>query len=478
MMCPIPLRIAPPTVRPLLFKAATAALVALLASSPFSVRAAQTKASQSSTGANAPTPKGFIRLFDGKTLDGWTLVGKEGPGYVPQDGILDCPAEGGGNLFTTREVEDFVFRFEFKLFPNSNNGVGIRAPLEGDAAYMGMECQILDDSGSMYKDLLPGQYHSSLYKIVPARRGSLKPVGEWNSEEIIAVGRHIKVVVNGHTTVDTDLNTVTDPAILAEHPGMLRDRGHVGFLGHGPSEVQFRNVFLKDMTAKNPDSNKALDRSKPVPDNIPPPGFHALFNGKDLRGWKGLVADPPTRAKMNPATLAAEQTKADREAFKHWMVKDGEIVYDGKNNSLCTVRDYGDFEMLVDWQIQPGGDSGIYLRGSPQVQIWDNPLGSGGLYNNQINLSNPLVVADNPVGAWNRFRILMVGERVTVYLNNQLVTQNVVMENYWERNKPIYPFGQIELQHHGDTLRFKNIFIRELPRKQNTSKSTASKADQ
>ena len=172
-------------------------------------------------------------------------MGGSGPGYVPQNGVLDCPADGGGNLFTEKEYSDYVFRFEFKLFPNSNNGIAIRAPLQGDAAYMGMECQVLDDSGSMYTNLLPGQYHSSLYRIVPAKRGSLKPVGEWNAEEITAIGRHIKVVVNGHVTVDANLNEVTDPAILAEHPGMLRDRGHVGFLGHGPSEVQFRNVYYQ-----------------------------------------------------------------------------------------------------------------------------------------------------------------------------------------------------------------------------------------
>jgi hypothetical protein len=121
--------------------------------------------------------------------------------------------------------------------------------------------------------------------------------------------------------------------------------------------------------------------------------------------------------------------------------------------------------MLVDWKILPKGDSGIYLRGSPQVQIWDNPLGSGGLYNNQTNASNPTRVMDRPVGEWNKFRILMTGDRVTVFLNNELVTHNVLMENYWERNKPIYPTGQIELQNHGNTLWFKNIYIRELPGK-------------
>lgn len=197
-------------------------------------------------------------------------------------------------------------------------------------------------------------------------------------------------------------------------------------------------------------------------DNQPPPGFRALFNGRDLTGWKGLVADPPARAKMSPQRLAEAQRKADAGMRAHWKVKNGVIVYDGKNDSLCTARDYGDFELWVDWKIGPGGDSGIYLRGSPQVQIWDDPIGSGGLYNNQKNPSKPIRRADRPVGEWNRFRILLIGDRATVYLNGVLVVDNVVLENYWERDKPLYPRGQIELQHHGSPLYFKNIYLREI----------------
>jgi hypothetical protein len=199
-------------------------------------------------------------------------------------------------------------------------------------------------------------------------------------------------------------------------------------------------------------------------DNTPPPGFIAQFNGKDLTGWRGLVADPPRRAKMSPPQLAAAQEAADKVARDHWTVVDGVLTYDGKGTSLCTAKDYGDFEMYVDWKIGPGGDSGIYLRGSPQVQIWDNKLGSGGLYNNQQNPSNPLKVADRPIGQWNTFRIKMVGPQVWVWLNGELVVDNVTMENYWERNKPIYATGQIELQHHGSVLGFKNIYLREIPR--------------
>jgi len=202
--------------------------------------------------------------------------------------------------------------------------------------------------------------------------------------------------------------------------------------------------------------------------NEPPEGFVALFNGKDLDGWKGLVADPEKRAKMTADALAAGQAKADDRMRAHWKAVDGILTFDGKGDSLCTGKDYGDFEMLVDWKIEPKGDSGIYVRGSPQIQIWDpaNPnasVGSGGLYNNQKNPDKPLACADKPVGEWNTFRIKMVGERVTVHLNDVLVVDNVVLENYWDRSKPIYAKGQIELQNHGNFLYFRNIFIKELP---------------
>lgn len=202
--------------------------------------------------------------------------------------------------------------------------------------------------------------------------------------------------------------------------------------------------------------------------NKPPMGFKALFNGQDLTGWKGLVGNPKSRAAMSPEELAKAQAKADAQAREHWQVKDGVIVFDGKGKSLCTAKDYGDFELYVDWKIKTGGDSGIYLRGSPQVQIWDPAnkpaagVGSGGLYNNQKNPSKPLVKADNPIGEWNTFYIKMVGDKVTVKLNGKLVVDNVTLENYWERDKPIYSTGQIELQNHGNTLWFRNIYIKEL----------------
>ena len=405
---------------------------------------------------SAANAGGFERLFDGKTLNGWFLRGGVGRGYIVRDGLLVCPADGGGDLLTNKTYRDFVLRFEYKLDKAGNNGIGLRTPTEGDFAYTGMESQILDDDSPDYAHLEPGQYHGSIYKVVAAKRGATKPAGQWNKEEITARGRRIKVVLNGKTIVDADLNAVTDPAIIAEHPGIFRDSGHIALLGHGPSEVVFRHLAIQDISSGERD-------------NTPPPGFKALFNGRNLDGWQGLVADPPTRAKMNTADLILAEKKATLEAKKHWRAGGGAITYDGKNNNLGTVRNYHNFEMLVDWKIPPHGDSGIYLRGSPQVQIWEDAppvaatIGSGGLYNNQKNPSNPTKKADKPVGEWNRFRIIMIGEKVTVFLNGELVTWNVPMENYWERDKPIYATGPIELQHHGDTLSFKNIYIRELP---------------
>ncbi len=196
-----------------------------------------------------------------------------------------------------------------------------------------------------------------------------------------------------------------------------------------------------------------------------PAGFTALFNGRDLSGWQGLVGGPPERAKLSPEELRSRQQQADETMRAHWKVVDGVIVFDGAGDSLCTQREFEDFELIVDWQIGAQGDSGIYLRGCPQVQIWDNPEGSGGLWNNKKFAARPLIVADRPVGEWNRFRIRMVGERVTVYLNDLLVTDDVPLENYWERDKPVYARGPIELQSHKTPLKFRNIFIRELPRK-------------
>jgi hypothetical protein len=188
---------------------------------------------------------GFEPLFDGRTLSGWTLVNGRGPGYVVRDNTIVCPKDGGGNLFTDREYANFVFRFEFRTEPGGNNGIGIRAPRGGDVAYQGMEIQILDDGHEMYRGKIRSeQHHGSIYDVIPARTGFLKPAGEWNSEEISAMGRRIRVTLNGAIIVDADLDTVREPAVLEKHPGLARTSGHIGLLGHS-SLVEFRNLRIR-----------------------------------------------------------------------------------------------------------------------------------------------------------------------------------------------------------------------------------------
>jgi len=200
-------------------------------------------------------------------------------------------------------------------------------------------------------------------------------------------------------------------------------------------------------------------------------GLVPLFNGRDLEGWKGLVDNPIERMKMSADTLRIRQARADEAMRKSWIASKGNLEFTGNGDNLCTVKKYGDFEMYVDWKIDPDGDAGIYLRGSPQVQIWDTSrrdvgaqVGSGGLYNNAVYESKPLVLADNAIGQWNNFHIIMRGDRVTVYLNGVLVVNNIILENYWDRNLPIFPEEQIELQAHGRHVSYRDLYIREFPR--------------
>ena len=200
------------------------------------------------------------------------------------------------------------------------------------------------------------------------------------------------------------------------------------------------------------------------------PGFVSIFNGKDLSGWQGLVENPIARVKMDKDELASKQAEADIQMHKNWQVEDGILIFRGSGyDNICSIKEYRDFEMILDWKIQKKGDSGIYLRGSPQVQIWDKAyadtgmlVGSGGLFNNQENESNPLQIADNMVPDWNTFRITMINERVSVYLNGVLVVDNVILENYWDRSIPIFSSGPIELQAHGNDCAFRDVYVREI----------------
>jgi len=196
---------------------------------------------------NMEKMEGFTLLFNGENLDGW--VGNK-TAYVAEDGmIVIYPDKGGsGNLFTEKEYANFNFRFEFQLTPGANNGLGIRAPLEGDAAYVGMELQILDNTAEKYANLHEYQYHGSVYGVIPAKRGFLKPVGEWNQEEVIVNGDSIKVILNGEVIVDGNIKEARKGGTLdgKKHKGLKNKKGHIGFLGHGDL-VRFRTIRIKEL---------------------------------------------------------------------------------------------------------------------------------------------------------------------------------------------------------------------------------------
>jgi hypothetical protein len=211
----------------------------------------------------------------------------------------------------------------------------------------------------------------------------------------------------------------------------------------------------------------------------PPAGFTSLFNGKDLSGWRGRQPNynPAEEAKLPPDALAAKQAEWNTARDAHWRVDTAkqEIVSDGQSPHLSTAKDYGDFEFHVDWlMVNHNGDSGVYLRGYPQVQVWDPdnprevrngaPKGSGALWNNNNDNPGkwPLVKADNPVGQWNTFRIKMIGNRVWVWLNDKATVDGQVLDNFFDRTQPIVERGPIELQTHGSEIRFRNIFVREI----------------
>ena len=432
-------------------------------------------------------------LFNGKDLSGWT---GDTEGYIAEDGVLVCK-KGGKNLRTVKEFGDFAFTFEFKLEESGNNGIGIRVPEGGHPARDGMEIQVLDHNGNKYGGeaelangkkrklswLKPWQYHGSIYGVVPAKTGYLKPVGEWNKETIIAIEDHIMVILNDAVIVDAFLDGVR-PVDGGKHTGLSNKAGHIMLAGHS-DRVEFRNLKIADYSV-------APTKPKSKADNNPPAGFTSLFNGDSLEGWKGLAhKNANERRKLKGEALKKAQSEADSVMREHWSVAEGILTYDGKGQSLCTAKDYGDFEFYCDWKIPPGADSGIYLRGTPQVQIWDpwdtrtkpgqdppadsddwvasykngRNLGSGGLWNNKRWRNSPTLLADKKPGQWNTFLIRMVGDKVTIWLNGKKIVDRVALENYWDktRKEPLARADQIELQHHGSELFFKNLYIRELP---------------
>ena len=456
--------------------------------------------------------EGFVWLFNGVDLEGWegaTAMYGVDPG---EPGVLQCfpdrklPAGQRSDLVTAKEYGNFILRFEFMMPTNGNNGLGIRiTDPSKDAAYAAMcELQLLDDGGSNYYDavakkdkLKPYQYTGSVYGVVPALRDNVdkqiggkdkffagggsyvRRPGMWNFEEVKVIGSEIEVYLNGYLITKADLSKYkgdgTDTPDGRAHPGIHNTRGRIGWLGHGHN-VKWKNIRIKEL----PDNAK-MGEVCPCQRMKAPCGFETYFDGcpSQIKSmWKGVTTAenfdrPAVRQAATPEKRAEMQKKADAQRDAHWSVRNGNLYFDGFKGgySLATKRDFADFELWADWRIMSiTGDSGLYLRGLPQVQIWDAHnkwnIGSGGLYNNQYaktgNISKALKIADKQVGDWNRFHIIMKGDKVTVWLNGELFVDNVTLENLWDRSQKAFPSEQIELQCHGDPLEWRNIFIREL----------------
>ena len=388
-------------------------------------------------------------------------------------------------------------------------GIDIRTPsykakqqsnIKGWPRYDGM-CSIplIDDGGSNFYDKDNGrdrlkafQYTGSLYGISPARRDNVgkqiwgrdknfsgggsyaRKSGQWNFMEVKVVGSDVEVYLNGQQINKCDVSVFEANGSTLdghEHRGLARQRGHIRFVRFAEGRLTWRNVRILQL----PDNAKIEDVT-PVVKKKYPVGFEQYFVGResDMGMWKGVTTEerfdnPFVRQKADSKKLRKMQEIADAAMRQHWFIRNGSLFFDGFKGgySIATRSDYGDFEMWADWRIMSfGADSGLYLRGAPQVQIWDAHnqwhIGSGGLYNNIKNPSRTLKIADCPIGDWNRFHIIIRGDKVTVWLNGELVVENVTMENYWDRRQPIFSSGQIELQCHGDPIEWRNIFIKRL----------------
>ncbi len=209
--------------------------------------------------------------------------------------------------------------------------------------------------------------------------------------------------------------------------------------------------------------------------NVPPKGFKALFNGKNLSGWYGWsTKNPEDLWSMSADDQAAYKKKSLEDVNQHWSVQDGILVNDGHGLYLTSEEEFSNFELLIDYKTVPKADSGIYLKAVPQVQIWDYTeeakfgigadKGSGGLWNNSKGAKgkDPLVRADKPFGEWNSFRIRQIGSRTWVWMNGKLLVDNAIMENYFDRSRPLFPQGPIQLQTHGGEISWRNVFVREI----------------
>lgn len=378
----------------------------------------------------APAPT-MHSLFNGKDLTGWT-----GEGYVVEDETI-IGAPEGKNLMTVETFSNYILEFDFKLPPGGNSGLGIHYPGTGDGSYTGMEIKILDNSDPKYKDLKDDQCNGSLYALAPAKRGGLKPVGEWNHEKVSVSGAALTVELNGEMILRANLDDLSlhNP----KHAGVKRRAGQIAFLGHG-DRVSFRNIQIAETP---PLANT---------EGVMAAGFTRLFSGKNLNGWKS-------------------------KNLAEWTVVNGILKHaghPGESADLWTEKEYGDYTVVFDWRWCGSGpnqqasiEGGIYLRGENpvrQVDFRNDGSGSGGVHDNGENsgftpesraLMTPKVIADRPAGEWNRTMVTVRGDRLTVSLNGRLVLNNVQL--------PGLPAnGAIGIFDHDTAIDFANFWIKTL----------------
>ncbi|MBG85741.1 MAG: hypothetical protein CMO80_02440 [Verrucomicrobiales bacterium] len=400
---------------------------------------------------------GFVSLFDGETLNGWELLGKKGDGYGAHNGILFCTEGGGGMLLSEKEYQDFILRFEFLLQEGGNNGVAIRAPKqERGLAYEGMELQIIDHNAAKNIDRLrPTQFHGSIYDAAPAKRGALNPPGEWNEQEIHVRGRRIKVTLNGKVILNFDINSVKDPSVIQKHPGLFRERGHIGFMGHRDF-VQFRNIRIRELPVAQVD-------------NRAPDGFRALFNGRNLEGWNGAVN--PREQIIGPGEKVAQvnQQIADVKMNSHWSVADRLLLQDGEGSHIIHDTELGNGEIKLDYKLTRGAQSGVVVRGATRVLVqdresFDNPMrhGSGGLHDGRFLYQAPKAYGDHFSGDWNRMHIILAGDRAHVYVNDTLVVKNAKLRDPDNPGKAFVKSGAIGLLGGQGKVFFRSFLARNL----------------
>ncbi|MGL4551740.1 MAG: 3-keto-disaccharide hydrolase, partial [Gemmataceae bacterium] len=397
-------------------------------------------------------------LFNGKDFAGWD--GDTKNTWRIEDGVIV-----GGSLTdrvprneflcTKKTFGDFELKVEFKLLGDRksvNAGVQFRTrriPMHHEVS--GYQADI----GQGYWGALYDESRRNKVLAAPAKAAVEKVIkhDDWNQYTVRAEGPRVRLWLNGTLTVD----------YTEDDPKVERD-GVIGLQVHGGAKAQvfYRNVTIRELKPAAPPA---------------PPGFTALFNGTDLAGWHGMPHfNPYDLDKMSAEERQKKLAEWTADAKKHWKADAGELVNDGDGAYLTTDREYGDVELLMEYKTVAQADSGIYLRATPQVQIWDTTKaggkwdrgaekGSGGLFNNDRASPgrDPLVLADRPFGEWNAFRIVQVGERTTVYLNGKLVVDHARMENFWDRKRALRRTGPIQLQTHGGEIRWRNVSVREIP---------------